>query len=112
MHITKTSRDTHQFSPDFFRPDGRVRFDTYAAARKFAAQFSAHRSQPAPASDLFALALIDEALRTIVQRFVPPPVMNTAVTSVSDQVGADSIAATQQRFISEFPPDVVYRGEM
>ncbi|HUG33461.1 MAG TPA: alpha-amylase family glycosyl hydrolase, partial [Anaerolineales bacterium] len=112
MRITKTSRDTHQFSPDFFRADGRVILDGYASARRFAAQLSAGRSQPASASDLYALSLIDEALRVLVRRFVPPPVMNTAVTSVSEQVGADSIAATQQRFISEFPPDLVYRGEV
>ena len=111
MLITKISRDAYQFSPDFFREDGRVRFESYSAARRFAAQFSAHRSRPASASDLYALSLIDEALRTLVQRFVPPPVMNTAVTSVSDQVGADSIAATQHRFVAAFPPESVYRGE-
>ena len=111
MRITKTSRDTHQFSPDFFRADGSVVFDGYASARRFAAQLSAGQSQPTPASDLYALSLIDEALRALVLRFVPPPVMNTAVTSVSEQVGTDSIAVTQQRFISEFPPDSVYRGE-
>jgi glycosidase len=112
MLITKTSRDVHQFSQDFFRPDGRVIFDSYAAARRFAAQLSAHRTQPVPASDLYALSLVDEALRMLVMRFVPPPVMNTAVTSVSGEVGADSIAATQHRFIAEFPPEAVYRGGM
>ncbi len=72
---------------------------------------TALRSQPLPASDLYALSLIDEALRTLVKRFAPPPVMNTAVTSVSEQVGADSIDLTQKKFIAEFPPERVYRGE-
>src|SRR5262245_50102224 len=112
MLITKNSRDIHHFSPDFFRPDGRVIFDGFAEARRFAAQFSAQRSQPAPASDLYALSLIDEALRTLVHRFVPPPVMNTAVSTVSGQVGSDSIASTQQKFTAAFPPEAVYRGEI
>ena len=112
MRITKTSRDHYQFTSDFFNPDGRVLFSDYASARKFAAQLSALRSQPLPASDLYALSLIDEALRALVKRFAPPPVMNTAVTSVSEQVGADSIHLTQKKFTSEFPPESVYRGEL
>jgi glycosidase len=112
MRITKTSRDHYQFSSDFFRPDGRVNFADYASARKFAAQLSTHRSQPLPASDLYALSLIDEALRALVKRFVPPPVMNTAVNSASEKVGADSITQTENKFTSEFPPESVYRGEL
>ncbi|MEW6086501.1 MAG: alpha-amylase family glycosyl hydrolase [Chloroflexota bacterium] len=112
MRITKTSRDHYQFSSEFFNPDGRVLFSDYSAARKFAAQVSALRSQPLPASDLYALSLIDEALRALVKRFAPPPVMNTAVTSVSEQVGVDSIDQTQKKFTSEFPPESVYRGEL
>ncbi len=111
MHVTKTSRNRYHFSSNYFRPDGRVAFGNFAAARTFAAQVTAHRSQPLPASDLYALSLIDEALRALVKRFAPPPVMNTAVTSVGEQVGADSIDLTQQKFIAEFPPESVYRGE-
>lgn len=111
MLITKTSRDQYQFSSDFFRADGRVNFADYASARKFAAQLSAHRTQPVPASDLYALSLIDEAMRALVMRYAPPPVMNTAVSSVSEKVGADSIMLTQNKFVSEFPPESVYRGE-
>jgi len=111
MLITKTSRDHYQFSSDFFRTDGRVNFADLSSARKFAAQLSAHRTQPVPASDLYALSLIDEALRALVMRYAPPPVMNTAVASVSENVGSDSVTATQKKFVSEFPPENVYRGE-
>ncbi|WKZ48911.1 MAG: alpha-amylase family glycosyl hydrolase [Anaerolineales bacterium] len=111
MRITKTSRDHYQFSSDFFQADGRVHFGDFAAARKFAALVTAHRSGPLPASDLYALSLIDEALRALVKRFAPPPVMNTAVNSVSEQVGADSVDQTQKKFVAEFPPESVYHGE-
>ena len=112
MLITKTSRDTYQFDTDFFRPDGRVAFDDFSAARKFAAQMSALRTQPVPASDIYAMQLIDEALRTLVKHHAPSTVMNTAVSFVDESVGADSVTSTQQKFVSEFPPDDVYRGEM
>ena len=118
MLITKASRDTYQFDTDFFRPDGRVSFDDFSAARKFAAQMSAVRmkspqgAQPVPASDIYAMQLIDEALRTLVKLHAPPAVMNTAVSFVDESLGADSVTSTQQKFVSEFPPDDVYRGEM
>ena len=112
MLITRTSRDHYRFSTDFFRPDGRVTFDDYASARRFAAQMSAHRRQPVPASDIYAMQLIDEALRALVKRHAPSAVMNTAVSVAEQKVGTDSVDLTQEKFVSEFPPERVYRGEL
>ena len=118
MLITKASRDTYQFDSDFFQPNGRVTFDDFSAARRFAAQMSAVRmqspqgAQPVPASDIYAMQLIDEAMRVLAKRHAPDALMNTAVSYVDSNVGADSVNATQERFISEFPPDDVYRGEV
>ncbi len=111
MLITKTSRDTYQFDPDFFRPDGGVTFTDYASARRFAAQMSAQRPQPVPASDLYAMQLIDEALRLLVKHYAPPAVMNSAVSHVDESLGAESVVTTQKKFVSEFPPEEVYRGD-
>jgi glycosidase len=112
MLITKTSRNTYQFSSDFFRPDGRVTFADYASARRFAFQMSAHRTQSIPASELYAMQLIDEALRVLVRRYAPSTVMNTAVSFAEERVGTESVDSTQEKFVSEFPPDKVYRGEI
>ena len=111
MHITRTSRDTYQFTADFFRPDGRVTFADFASARRFASQISAHRSQPVPASDLYAMELIDEALRILVSRYAPPALMDKAVSHVDQSVGPEPVSVTQKKFVSEFPPEPVYRGE-
>ncbi len=111
MLITKNSRDTYQFSTDFFRPDGGVTFSDFASARRFAAEMSAHRTQPVPASDIYAMQLIDEALRLLVQHYAPAPVMNRAVSHVNESLGADSVTKTEKKFVSEFPPENVYRGE-
>jgi glycosidase len=112
MLLTKTSRDTYNFDMNFFRPDGRIIFADYAEARRFAAQMSARRTQPVPASDIYAMQLIDEAMRVLVRHHAPPTVMNTAVSFVDESLGTDSVMSTQQKFISEFPPDDVYRGEV
>src|SRR5688572_8072734 len=111
MLITKTSRDTYQFDPEFFQPDGSVSFPDYAAARQFAAQMSAQRTQPVPASDIYAMQLIDEAMRLLVRQYAPPSVMNSAVSHVDERLGQESVTTTQKKFVSEFPPEEVYRGE-
>jgi glycosidase len=111
MHITRTSRDTYQFPSDFFDLDGRVTFDSFAEARKFAAQMSAHRTQPVPASDLYALSLIDEAMRVLVKHFATSTVLNRAVTSVNETLGPEHVEMTEKKFVSEYPPENVYRGE-
>jgi glycosidase len=110
MHITKTSRDNYQFTSDFFRPDGRVSFGDFATARKFAAQMTAHRSQPVPASDLYAMALIDEALRVLVNHYAPPTIMNNAVSHADESLGPDSVSTTEKKFVAEYPPESVYTG--
>ena len=111
MHITRTSRDTYDFPSDFFNSDGHVTFDSFAEARKFAAQMSAHRTRPVPASDLYALSLIDEAMRTLVKHFAPSAVLNQAVASVNENLGPEHVESTRKKFVSEFPPENVYRGE-
>jgi glycosidase len=111
MLITKTSRDTYQFSSDFFRPDGGVSFADFSAARKFASEMSAHRTQPVPASDIYAMQLIDEALRLLVKRYAPPEVMSVAVSHLDESLGRESVTTTQKKFVSEFPPEDVYRGD-
>jgi glycosidase len=111
MLITKTSRDTYQFDTDFFQPDGSVSFPDYASARQFAAQMSAQRTQPVPASDIYAMQLIDEAMRLLVRQYAPPSVMSSAVSHVDERLGQESVTTTQKKFVSEFPPEEVYRGE-
>src|SRR5215216_4684212 len=110
MLITKSARDTYQFSADFFRPDGGVTFTDFASARRFATQMSAQRTQPIPASDLYAMQLIDEALRLLVRHYAPPAIMNSAVSFAETRVGTDSVETTREKFVLEFPPDNVYRG--
>jgi glycosidase len=72
---------------------------------------SSHRDQPVAASELYAMQLIDDALRMLVRRFAPTAIMNTAVSHAEESLGADSVTRTERKFVSEFPPDNVYRGE-
>ena len=111
MLITKNSRDLYQFSPEFFQPDGGLTFPDFASARRFASQMSEQRTQPVAASEVYAMQLIDEALRVLVSRHAPAALMSSAVSQADQNLGSESIAATQRKFFSEFPPERVYRGE-
>src|SRR5687767_1439036 len=111
MLITRTARDHYQFDGSIFLPDGHLLLTDFASARTVAAQMSALRTQPVPASDIFAMSLIDEALRLVVRHFAPPALMSDAVSHVDQQVGAESVTATEEKFVAEFPPETVYRGK-
>jgi glycosidase len=113
MLISRRARDRYRFDPDLLNPDGHLVLREYAAARRFAAQMSANRLQPAPASDIYAISLLDEVLRVIVRQYVlqNPGVMSGAVGALGSTLGAqfDDLLA---RFVDEFPPAAVYRGEI
>ncbi|MBK9927543.1 MAG: alpha-amylase [Anaerolineales bacterium] len=72
---------------------------------------SAHRTQPVPASDLYALSLIDEAMRVLVKRFAPSAVFANAVTAADQNIGAEQVNVTEKKFVAEYPPEDVYHGE-
>jgi hypothetical protein len=63
---------------------------------------STHRTQPVPASDIYAMQLIDEALRQLVRRYAPPQVMKTAAAHVDESLGRESVTTTQRNSF-EFP---------
>ena len=110
MLITRTARDHYQFDGLNFLPDGHIVLTDFASARALAAQMSAMRTQPVPASDIYAMSLIDEALRLVVRHFIPTSLMSNAVSHIDQQVGEESVHATEKKFVAEFPPEAVYRG--
>ncbi len=112
MLISRASRLKYNFSADFFRPDGHVIFSDLAAARAFAAQMSAPRADPAPATDLYALSLLDEAYHILLKHFFSryTGVMGRAMGVLQSNLGS-KYDPTLSKFTEEFPPMSVYRGE-
>ncbi len=112
MLISRAARQKYQFSADFFGPNGRAVFVDYSAARRFAEQMSTLRSDPVPASDIHAMALLDEVLRTLLRQYdlQNPGLFMRAVGYVQSALGAP-LENALIRFTDEFPPISVYRGE-
>ncbi|HEY2980453.1 MAG TPA: alpha-amylase family glycosyl hydrolase [Anaerolineales bacterium] len=113
MLISRRARDRYQFDADLLLPEGRLRVEDYAAARRAAAKLSAQRADPVPASDIYALSLLDEVLRILLREYSlqNPGVVSRAAGHVRASLGArlDELLA---RFLEEFPPLTVYRGEV
>ncbi len=113
MLTSRTSRLKYNFSADFFRPDGHVVFPDIASARAFAAQMSALRTDPVPATDLYALSLLDEAYHILLKHFYSryTGVMGRAMGVLQSNLGS-KYDLTLGKFTEEFPPMSVYRGEI
>ena len=113
MLTSRISRKKYNFSADFFRPDGRVTFADYSAARAFAARLSKLRAEPVPASDIYAMYLLDEALHIILLQYhnQNPGVMARGLGLLQSNLGS-RFEKTLTAFTEEFPPLSVYRGEM
>jgi len=113
MLTSRKSRLKYNFSVDFFRPDGHVIFSDLASARDFASQMSALRTDPVPATDLYALSLLDEAYHILLKHFYrrDASIISRATEAVQSKLGS-KYDQTINKFIEEFPPMPVYRGEI
>jgi glycosidase len=113
MLTSRASRQRYNFSPDFFRPDGRVIFSDLASARAFASHMAAHRREPVAAADLYAISLLDEAYHILFKHYSSrhPGVMGRAMGMAQSSLGSN-YDLTLTRFTEEFPPMPVFRGEV
>lgn len=113
MLTNRLSRIKYNFSQDFFHPDGHVVFSDLTAARSFASQMSALQNIAIPASDLYAISLLDEAYHILLKHFHSryTGVMARAMANLQSNLGSKyELALT--KFTEEFPPKAVYRGEV
>jgi len=83
-----------------------LRFPNIASARAVAAQMNVS------AGDLYALGLIDEALRIVLTRNAPPAQMEQAASFLETRLDTDPVRATQYMFVSTFPTKTVYEGKL
>jgi hypothetical protein len=112
MLTSRASRQKYNFPLNLFRPDGHVVFSDLASARVFADKISTLRPDPVPASDLYALSLLDEAYHILLRHFYSryTGVMARAMGMLQSNLGS-KYDLTLTKFTEEFPPLSVFRGE-
>ncbi len=109
FHITKQSRQKYNFEETLFATDGRLIFADLGAARRFTARIHDVSGRLLPASDLYALGLIDEILHILIRRSETQPGSGMRYAFETLQAGLGSqLDETLLKFVEEFPPRKVY----
>ncbi len=114
IHVSRPARDIYQFEEGLFSATGRAAVAEFAAARRFAEVMSAHRAQPVPASDINAMGLLNEVFQILIRQYElqNPGVFQRGLEWLEPQIGTEPLDNTLVRYLEEFPPLAVYRGEM
>ena len=69
FHVARRARDKYQFDETLFATDGRVVLADFGAARRFTERIYAVSGRLIPASDIYALGLMDEILHLIIRQY-------------------------------------------
>ena len=112
FHISRRARQTYQFDETLFATDGRIVFADFGAARHFVERIYAVSGRIVPASDIYAMGLMDEIFHLIIRQYEKqnPGVMTRAFGDLQSKLGA-RFDETIAKFTDEFPPNTVYRGQ-
>ncbi|HUI88061.1 MAG TPA: hypothetical protein VLX61_04995, partial [Anaerolineales bacterium] len=112
FHVSRQARQKYQFDETLFATDGRVVLSDFSAARRFTTQIYTASGRTIPASDIYALGLMDEILHLIIRQYEKqnPGVMTRALDSLQSNLGA-RFDETLFKFVDQFPPAAVYQGK-
>ena len=109
FHVSRKAREKYQFDEGLFALNGNVILADLGAARRFAQSMTRVRGQYVPASDINAMGLIDEILHILIRQY---ELQNPGVMERALGVARMDADKTLLKFIEEFPPTAVYRGEL
>jgi glycosidase len=120
FHISREMRDFYQLDENIFSQNGNVVFLNFFAVRTLAAKMnkkhdlSLFPEKAIKAGQLNAMGLIDEILHYVVGQYkktTNKKVFSKALTHLRKEIGTKNINALLKRFVSDFPPLSVYKGE-
>lgn len=115
FHISRAARSRYNVNDSLFSLRGNVVLPNFYAARLLAQQINETRGGEigVQAGELNALGLIHEILHAVLQQYRAQrgDMMAQAVNNLYESVGQQAVDATLQRFVDEFPPLAVYRGQ-
>lgn len=120
FHISRAARAKYGVDESLFSLRGTVVFANFYAARVLAQKINAARDiarnpdAAVQAGELNALGLVHEILHAVLQEYRQQRgnLMAQAVNALYESVGRDAVDATLQKFVDEFPPLPVYRGQV
>jgi len=120
FHISREMRDFYQLDESLFAQNGNVVFANFFAVRTLANKMNKIHDltlfpeKTIKSSQLNAMGLIDEILHFVVKQYkdaVNENIFSDALIYLKKQIGQKGIEKLLHRFVSDFPPLSVYRGE-
>jgi len=111
FHLSRKTRDKYKFDRILFSSDGKIILADYSNARKFVEIIAKVDGIALPASDIFALGLIDESLHLMTRKYIEkdPGVIKRTLARLEES-NDSSLERVQSAFLWEFPPLIVYDG--
>ncbi|HUI88298.1 MAG TPA: alpha-amylase family glycosyl hydrolase [Anaerolineales bacterium] len=112
FHVSRRARQKYEFDETLFATDGRLVLSDFSAARRFTERIYAVSGRLIPASDIYALGLMDEVLHLIIRHYEKqnPGVMARAMDALQSTLG-HRLIETLFKFTDEFPPVAVFHGK-
>jgi len=120
FHISRTSRDFYQFDDTLFSTKDEIIFSTFYAVRVFAKTMNDKRdlvSNPEhaiKAGDINAMGLIGEIFHyvfTLYQEQKNTSILEQAFQWLAEKFSPEELDTALIKFIEDFPPLAVYKGE-
>jgi glycosidase len=120
FHVSRAARDRYQFSDTLFSLSGNMILANFHAAQLLAQKMNdqrdlvRHPEQAVKAGQINTMGLIDEILHFVAGMYrkqVNPHVMEQALDALLARHSQQAVDDTLLRFVTEFPPVAVYRGE-
>jgi glycosidase len=121
FHVSRMARDRFQFDDTLFSLSGNVLFSNFHAARALAQKMNEKRDlihfpeQAVKAGQIHTLGLIDEILHYLADLYreqTNPAAMRQSLDWLEARLGKRTVDDTLRRFVEEFPPVAVYKGEV
>ncbi len=121
FHISRESRKKYQVDEALFTISGNVIIPNFHVARALAERMNRqrdltrHPEQAVKAGQLNAMGLIDEIFHYVVELYrqqVNPETMKQAIAWLEEKVGSHELSHLLLKFVEEFPPLSVHRGEL
>jgi glycosidase len=121
FHVSREARDRYHFDEVLFSLHGNVVFANFHAARVFVQKINDQRDlvrfpeQTMRAGHINAMGLIDEILHFVIGLYreqIKPAVMEQALAWLNGRTSQAAVDKALRRFIDQFPPVAVYKGEI
>ena len=120
FHVSRSARDTYEFSTEAFSLQGHILFADIRGARQFAMRINTvrrsvlHPDRAVRAGDVYAVGLIDEIFHYLIGRYLEQYGRETAVElerTLIERIGAEAVDRMLHTFAERYPTVAAYRGE-